>query len=146
MKRSEGGFLVSKIHQLSRRIFNKLLKERGITFNSAQGRILFVLWKKDGIPIKELSEKTQLSKSTLTSMLDRLEKAGHIIREPSSKDRRVIFVKLTEKNKKQHDTYDQVSRVMIELYYKGFTLEEVEEFEGYLRKVFKNLQQSEYSY
>jgi hypothetical protein len=35
---------------------------------------------------------------------------------------------------------------MIELYYKGFTLEEVEEFEGYLRKVFKNLQQSEYSY
>ena len=47
MKRSEGGFLVSKIHQLSRRIFNKLLKEQGITFNSAQGRILFVLWKKD---------------------------------------------------------------------------------------------------
>jgi DNA-binding MarR family transcriptional regulator len=62
--RSEGGFLVSKVHQLSGRIFNRLLRENGIEFNSAQGRILFALWQGDGIPIRELSEKTRLSKSS----------------------------------------------------------------------------------
>jgi len=143
MRRGEGGFLVSKIHQLSGRIFNRLLREQGIDFNSAQGRILFVLWERDGIPIKELSEKTQLSKSTLTSMLDRLEGAGHIVREPSSDDRRVILVKLTEENRRQKDRYDQVSREMTDLYYDGFAWEEVEEFEGYLRRVLVNLQKVE---
>lgn len=143
MRRSEGGFLVSKIHQLSGRIFNRLLREQGIDFNSAQGRILFVLWDKDRIPIKELSERTQLSKSTLTSMLDRLEGTGHIVREPSGEDRRVILVKLTEENRRQKDRYDQVSREMTELYYDGFTREEVEMFEGYLRRVLVNLQKRE---
>lgn len=143
MRRSEGGFLVSKIHQLSGRIFNRLLREQGIEFNSAQGRILFVLWERDGIPIRELSEKTQLSKSTLTSMLDRLEGGGHVVREPSSEDRRVILVKLTEANRRQKDKYDRVSREMTELYYDGFTWEEVEEFEEYLRRILVNLQKSE---
>ena len=143
MRRSEGGFLVSKIHQLSGRIFNRLLREQGIEFNSAQGRILFVLWERDGIPIRELSEKTQLSKSTLTSMLDRLEGGGHVVREPSSEDRRVILVKLIEANRRQKDKYDRVSREMTELYYGGFTWEEVEEFEEYLRRILVNLQKSE---
>jgi len=138
-RRSEGGFLISKIHQLSGRIFNKLLRERGIEFNSAQGRILFALWERDGIPIRELSEKTRLSKSTLTSMLDRLEKAGHIAREPSEEDRRIILVKLTEDNRRQRRLYDQVSEEMTGLFYEGFTWEEITEFEGYLKLILDNL-------
>ena len=138
-RRSEGGFLISKIHQLSGRIFNKLLGERGIEFNSAQGRILFVLWERDGIPIRELSDKTQLSKSTLTSMLDRLERAGHIAREPSGEDRRVVLVRLTEENRRQRMLYDEVSEEMIGLFYEGFTWEEITEFESFLRRVLENL-------
>lgn len=138
-RRSEGGFLVSKIHQLAARIFNRLLKEHGIEFNSAQGRILFVLWERDGIPIKELSEKTQLSKSTLTSMLDRLERAGHIAREPSVEDRRIVLVRLTEENRRQKRLYDEVSEEMTLLFYEGFTREEIMELEGYLRRVLDNL-------
>jgi DNA-binding MarR family transcriptional regulator len=94
VRRSEGGFLLSKVHQLMGRVFNRLLREHGIEFNSAQGRILFVLWKGDGIPITELAEETMLGKSTLTSMLDRLEEAGHIRRERSPEDRRVTLIRL----------------------------------------------------
>ena len=137
--RSEGGFLVSKVHQLSGRIFNRLLREHGIEFNSAQGRILFVLWQGDGIPIKELSERTRLSKSTLTSMLDRLEASGHITREPSAEDRRAVLVRLTEENRRQRGRYDRVSEEMTDLFYEGFTPYEVEEFEGYLRRILENL-------
>ncbi len=138
-RRSEGGFLISKIHQLSGRIFNRLLREHGIEFNSAQGRILFVLWERDGIPIRELSEKTQLSKSTLTSMLDRLEGAGHIAREPSGEDRRIVLVKLTEENRRQRRLYDEVSEEMTGLFYEGFTRGEIKEFEDYLRRILDNL-------
>ena len=45
-----GGFLVTKIKQLGDRIFEKILSEKNIdAFNGAQGRILYVLWQKDGI-------------------------------------------------------------------------------------------------
>ncbi len=141
--RSEGGFLLSKAHQLMGRVFNRLLREHGIEFNSAQGRILFVLWERDGIPITELAQATMLSKSTLTSMLDRLEEAGHLRREPSPEDRRVTLIALTEKNKLLRDGYNQVSKEMTGLFYEGFTPEEVTTFERYLRRILENLSGSE---
>lgn len=136
----QGGFLIAKIHQVSGRIFAKILKKAGISeINPAQGRILFALWKKDKIPITELARKTLLSKSTLTSMLDRLEEAGFIIRIPSRKDRRTILIKRTEKDKRLESKYVQVSDEMTNLFYKGFALEEIDTFEEYLKRILANL-------
>ncbi|MFX1513442.1 MAG: MarR family winged helix-turn-helix transcriptional regulator, partial [Promethearchaeota archaeon] len=86
-----GGYLIAKIHQITGRIFSKMLKDNEISdINPAQGRILFALWRKDGLSIIELAKVTALSKSTLTPMLDRLEKIGHLKRVPSKEDRRKI--------------------------------------------------------
>ncbi len=136
----QGGFLIAKIHQVSGRIFAKILKKAGISeINPPQGRILFALWKKDEIPITELAGKTLLSKSTLTSMLDRLEEAGFIIRIPSEKDRRTILIKRTEKDKRLESKYAQVSDEMTNLFYKGFASEEIDTFEEYLKRILANL-------
>jgi DNA-binding MarR family transcriptional regulator len=136
----QGGFLIAKIHQVSGRIFAKILKKAGISeINPAQGRILFALWNKDEIPITELARKTLLSKSTLTSMLDRLEKARFIIRVPSKKDRRTILIKRTEKDKRLESKYVQVSDEMTNLFYNGFTSEEIDTFEEYLKRILANL-------
>jgi len=137
--KTEGGFLVAKVHQLSGRVFNQLLRDSGIEFNSSQGRILFVLWKEDNVPIKKLSQETQLSKSTLTSMLERLESSGHILRLPSEQDRRVTYVRLTETNKELKQRYEEISETMTQLYYRGFSGEEITEFEDYLRRILDNL-------
>ena len=80
--------MISKIHQISGRIFSKKLKDYKIEINPGQGRILFALWEKDGISIQELAQRTSLGKSTLTSMLNRLEKAGYIQLKRSSEDDR----------------------------------------------------------
>jgi DNA-binding MarR family transcriptional regulator len=141
--RSEGGFLLSMVHQLMGRVFNRLLREQGIELNSAQGRILFVLWEEDSIPITELAHATMLSKSTLTSMLDRLEETGHIRREHNPEDRRVTLIALTERNRLLRDRYDQVSREMTELFYEGFTLDEIAAFEVGLRRILVNLKKCE---
>ena len=69
-----GGFLVTKIKQLGDRIFEKILSEKNIdAFNGAQGRILYVLWQKDGISIRSLSTKCGLAITSLTTMLERME-------------------------------------------------------------------------
>jgi DNA-binding MarR family transcriptional regulator len=135
----EGGFLIAKIHQLSGRIFAKKLKEYDIEINPAQGRIMFVLWREDEIPIHELARKTSLGKSTLTSMLDRLEEMGFIIRVPTKQDRRKILIKRTEKDKSFQELYIQVSQDMTTLYYNGFNASEIDQFEAYLRRIFNNL-------
>ncbi len=72
----EGGFLVSKIGQVSGRVFDRKLKDHGIEdLNAAQGRIVFSLWQNDNIPISDLARQTALGKTTLTSMLNRLEQS-----------------------------------------------------------------------
>ena len=94
-----GGFLIAQIHRLAGRVFARMLKGHQIDINPAQGRILFALWEEDGIPIRELARRTSLGKSTLTSMLDRLEAAGHITRRRSTDDRRAVLVERTEKDR-----------------------------------------------
>ncbi len=140
----EGGFLIAKIHQLAGRIFAKILKDYRLDeINPAQGRILFALWNQDGISIQELSKKTSLGKSTLTSMLDRLEGTGYLRRIPSDDDRRKVIIKLTEKDRGLREMYGRVSDKMIKLFYHGFTSREIDEFERYLKRILANLKAAE---
>lgn len=135
----KGGFLIAKIHHLAGRIFAKKLQEHQIEINPAQGRIMFVLWEKDGIAINELAKRTSLAKSTLTSMLDRLEEAGHVVRVPSDEDRRKILIKRTDKDRAWQKAYVQVSKEMAELFYAEFSASEIDAFEAYLSRILDNL-------
>ncbi len=137
---SQGGFLISQIKQMGGRIFERILSEKGIdAFNGAQGRILYVLWQNESIPITELSEKTGLAKTTLTSMLDRLEVLGLVQRVSDKNDRRRILITLSERARELKNEYDEVSVEMNEIYYQGFSDEEILQFEGYLLRILRNL-------
>ena len=135
----QGGFLMAKIRQVGGRIFSKMLKDSGIEINPAQGRIMFALWQQDGISINELAKRTQLGKSTLTSMLDRLEKEGFLKRVPSREDRRKILLKRTKKDRAMEAKYVEVSQQMTKLYYKGFSKSEIDRFENDLTRILNNL-------
>jgi len=136
----QGGFLIAKVQLLSERIFSKILAKYELSeISPAQGRILFVLWNKDGISIQELAKKTSLGKSTLTSMLDRLEQGGFVKRIPSKDDRRAILIKLTEKDRECRNMYTKISKEMTDLFYKGFTSKEIDACEQYLLRIFDNL-------
>lgn len=144
LKNTQGGFLITQIKQISGRIFEKILVQNKIDdFNGAQGRILYILWQEDSIPIKELSQKTGLALTTLTSMLDRMEAAELINRTFSKTDRRKVFIVLTEKAQKLKDKYNEVSSQMNEIYYEGFNNDEIQQFENYLSRILLNLKQKE---
>lgn len=139
-----GGFLISQIKQIQGRIFERLLSNAGIeAFNGAQGRILYVLWQKDGLPIVELSRKTGLAKTTLTGMLDRLESQGLLTRCADSADRRQIIIRLAEKAKQLNSDYTRVSQEMNQLFYRGFSNDEIIRFENTLNRILENLEESE---
>ena len=130
---------MAKIRQVSGRVFERILREYNIEITSAQGRIMFALWQQDGISINELAKKTQLGKSTLTSMLDRLEKMGYVRRQRSKKDRRKILIKRTNKDKTLESKYVELSQEITRLFYTGFSRSEIDRFESDLAKVLKNL-------
>lgn len=140
-----GGFLISKIHRSAGRIFARMLRERGIEINPAQGRIIFVLWQSGSMPVTELARHTSLGKSTLTSMLDRLERAGQVVRVRSREDRREIRVELTPKNQALQPLYEGVSRAMTTVFYRSFTAEEIARFERDLERILNNLNHEEES-
>lgn len=143
MDKTNGGFLVSQVKQIQGRVFEKLLAEADISeFNGAQGRILYVLWQADSVPIIELSKKTGLAKTTLTGMLDRMEEAGLIRRNYDKTDRRQVIITLTKKAKELNDKYYEVSHKMNEIFYKEFSDFEIEQFENYLYRIIDNLNEN----
>ena len=140
--RNTGGFLITRIKQVGGRVFDRILSQKKIdVFNGAQGRILYVLWQDDGIPISELSRQTGLATTTLTSMLDRMETADLIYRDRGDKDRRKIRIFLTEKAKGLEEDYNAVSEEMSSIYYKGFSDQEIEQMESYLERDLKNVEE-----
>ena len=136
------GFLISQIKQVQGRIFQRLLSESGVEeFNGPQGRILYVLWQEDGIPIARLVRQTGLAKSTLTAMLTRMEDSGLITRENSSVDKRQVIISLTDKARGLQDKYEQVSEKMNQLFYRGMTQEDADILDGLLERVLANMQE-----
>ncbi len=137
--------MIAKIHQAAGRIFAAKLKEYNINeINPAQGRILFVLWEEDGISINELAKRASLGKSTLTSMLDRLEDAGFVRRIPSQDDRRAILIERTQKDKELQAVYLAVSQEMTDIFYRGLNDAETDAFEQALRQILNNLAEAEH--
>ena len=139
--KANGGFLVTKVKQLGDRIFQKILSEKDVdAFNGPQGRILYVLWQEDGVPIKTISENSGLAITSLTTMLERMEKSELISRRQDEADRRKTLLFLTQKARNLKQDYDSVSEQMGEIYYDGFTKKEIIEFESYLERIMNNLE------
>lgn len=72
------------------------LARHGHHLSIAQARV-FQRIGPDGIRPSELAEATQLTKQTLGSILDRLEKAGYVARTPDPADGRARVVTVTDR-------------------------------------------------
>ena len=142
--KTEGGTLISQIHQISQRIWNSILKKYKLQdLTGARGRIIFELWNTDNIPIKHLVKKTSLDKATLTGIIDRLERDGFIIRSHNPQDKREIIISRTGKDEIFKTKIPAASDEQNALFYKGFSHEEIITFENMLKKILKNCKDAE---
>ncbi len=91
----------------------------------------------------DLSQKTGLAINTLTSMIKKLEEQGLLSLEACKIDKRKRYVSLTELGKAQKEIGDEVSYELGEQFYKGFSTQEIFEFESYLERIIQNLKEYE---
>lgn len=142
--KNNAGFMIGQIKQIQTRVFEVLLKENGLSdFNGAQGRILYVLWQEDGLMMKEISNRTSLAKTTLTSMLRRMKDQGFIYYEQSEKDNRQTLIFLAKKARDLFNDYQNVSEQMKEIFYRNLSDLEIDLLEGLLERIKNNLQEEE---
>jgi len=142
--KSNSGFYISRIKQINTRLLNKLLAQKNITaFNGEQGRILHVLWENDGISNQELSKRSGLAMSSLTTMLERMEEKNLLTRKGCPKDRRKCLLFLTEHANSLKKEYDEISDKMTKLSFEGISEDERLAFEKTLENVLHNLEKAE---
>ena len=142
--KSNSGFYISRIKQVNNRLLNKFLAQKNITaFNGEQGRILHVLWENDGISNRELSKKSGLAMSSLTTMLERMEEKKLLIRKFCPNDKRKSLIFLTDYAKSLKSEYDEISDKMTEISFEGISNEERLAFETTLEKVLYNFEKAE---
>ncbi len=98
------------------------------------------MWQEDGIPIKTLADKSGLAITSLTTMLERMEKGNLICRKQDESDKRKTLLFLTDKAKTLKEDYYSVSDEMGNIFYQGFTDEEILRFEAYLDRIRVNLE------
>ena len=140
MNKHYGGTLISQIKQLQDRVFNKILKEEGIyEFNGQQGRILFSLWKDEKLSLIELSKRTLLAKTTLSTMIDRMRKNGLVIVEESKEDKRNLVIYLSDKTLALEDKINNATKRITDIFYKDFSEKEAKELDRLLIKIKENL-------
>lgn len=92
-----------------------VVRDKGITLQ--QMHTLEILGISGPLRMKELAGKIGVTTGTLTVMVDRLEKNGHVARKPHEKDRRSILVELTAQgakiSKEHHELHNGLTREIV---------------------------------
>ena len=138
---NNGGYLIGQISKLTNRRINEFLKEENITeFNAAQGTILYVLAENGPMQIKEIGEETGLAKTSLTSMLERMEEQGLITKTENDADRRSTIVSLSERAQSYKPILQRMAEKIDDEYYRGMKEKEIDRFKETLQKILRNLE------
>ena len=89
-------------------LYTPFLKPLGITYT--QYIVFLVLWEKDHVPVKELSEALSLDSGTLTPLLKKMEQEGYITRSRSKDDERSVLISLTEEGRALEEKAVQIPK------------------------------------
>ncbi len=133
----ELSILTSDLSLLYRKYFNRQVKEAGLT--SVQWQVLSCLARSDGITQTEIAEVLLKGKSPVGKTLDSLEAAGWIKREPSSEDRRVKNIFLTDRLETMQEKLIGVMESMNAMAEAGLSGKVVEDVRTGLIKIRQNL-------
>ena len=83
------------------------------------GHVLFALYEEDGRTIKEIAARSQLANSTLTGLLNRMEKVRLIKRQRDEQDGRLVRVHLTALARKLESKCRAMVRQVTEVAHEG---------------------------
>lgn len=111
--------------------YEQQLAPFGLT--SPQYFVFNALWMGDGISVGELGERVALDTSTLTGIIDRMERNGYVERRPNPDDRRSVLVFLTAKARKLGPRILEFADELDNALRQPFSKKDMDSFERVLR-------------
>ena len=129
------------IADVSRRIlagFDDEMASQGMGITGAQWVILMRIARGCASTAAELCRFGHCDTGSMTRMLDRLEEKGLIRRVPSSRDRRVTLLELTESGQDLLPHLPPVAIKVLNAHLKGFTRAELDQLKDFLNRIRAN--------
>jgi len=127
--------------KLRTHIANALLAE-GVRVTLGQAGILFLLRDDDGQSMTELSKALAVENSTLTGLIDRLERSRFVTRAPNPNDRRSFRICITPDGIRECDKAGPIINRMNQEIKSGFSREEIAAFKRVLSGIFQKFDPS----
>ena len=93
--------------------------------------------------MSSIARQLHVTTGTLTIAMNSLVKKGYVTRTRSEKDRRVVFIALTEKGKKAYDHHQRFHREMIDAVLSDLTEEETQVLARALENLLKFFREKE---
>jgi DNA-binding MarR family transcriptional regulator len=85
---------------------NLLLGPHNLTFPRYEALMILYLSRQGSLPLGKIGERLQVHPTSVTSLIDGLEKQGYVTREPHRTDRRTVLAAITAQGRQvaQHAT------------------------------------------
>ncbi len=99
---------------------------------------LMPLWQEDGLKLVELSRRSGLETSTMTGLIDRMERDGLVERCDDANDRRVQLVYLTEKGRQAMSPALAVVDSVLDNVFEGISQKDLSKTTDVLKRVLAN--------
>ncbi|MFC0560090.1 MarR family winged helix-turn-helix transcriptional regulator [Halalkalibacter alkalisediminis] len=103
--------------------------------NPTEFAVLELLYSKGEQPIQKIGEKVLLASSSITYVVDKLEKKNYLTRKPCPKDRRVTYAAITEDGTNLMSDIFPKHRAAIDEIFGGLELEDKEDMIVQLKKL-----------
>ncbi|HTU79900.1 MAG TPA: MarR family transcriptional regulator [Solirubrobacteraceae bacterium] len=100
--------------------------------NRTDMRCMDVLEREGPVTAGRLAEASGLTSGAITSVLDRLERAGYARRVPDPSDRRRVLVEITPHARELADGFFSAHMALSEQLYRRYTLAQLELLLGYV--------------
>jgi DNA-binding MarR family transcriptional regulator len=132
---------IARIRELANSLIERGLEDRRIKgIVPAHGPVLLFLFQQSKpVPIKAVVESARRVKSTVTVMINTLEKHGYIQKTPCETDNRVTFVELTRKGRNFRKDFDEISQILLTKLYGDMGKKDRERLVKQLDRIEQNL-------
>ncbi|HVO66344.1 MAG TPA: MarR family transcriptional regulator [Syntrophales bacterium] len=130
-------YLIFTAQQKLRTHLTNIMNRENVKVTPAQAGILFLLSEKDGRTMSELSQILSIDNSTITGLVDRLEKVGLVRRKASPNDGRASFVHVSQQGIEEMNKAKRIVGRINQEIKNGFKPEELESFKKILRSFFQ---------
>ncbi|MFC6286639.1 MarR family winged helix-turn-helix transcriptional regulator [Nocardioides sp. GCM10027113] len=85
-----------RVQQLVIGQLDAILRPHGLTFARYEALVLLVFSSRGSLPLGKMGERLQVHPTSVTSIVQRLEAAGLVVRRPHPEDGRAVLAEITD--------------------------------------------------